>query len=120
MKKFLLGILAGIVIAGVALVVLMFAAVRWSAQAPSVPASGILAVNLSGEMPEGLAEVPPIPALARQAPLAMVEWWSVLRAAGKDARVKGLLLRPRHVSAGVSGTFAPRATASPKRNSPRR
>ena len=100
MKRFLLGILAGIVIAGVALVVLMFAAVRWSAQAPSVPASGILTMNLSGEVPEGLAEVPPIPALARQAPLAVVEWWSVLRAAGRDARVKGLLLRPRQVSAG--------------------
>ena len=100
MKKFLLGILAGIVIAGVALLVLAFAAVRWSAQAPSVPASGILAVNLSGDVPEGLAEVPPIPALARQTPLAVVEWWSVLRAAGRDARVKGLLLRPRHVAAG--------------------
>jgi protease-4 len=100
MKNFLLGILAGIVIAGVALVVLFFAAVRWSAQAPSVPASGILTVNLSGDVPEGLAEVPPIPALARQAPVAMVEWWNLLRAAGRDERVKGLLLRPRQLSAG--------------------
>jgi protease-4 len=47
-----------------------------------------------------LAETAPIPALQRQAPLAVVEWWSTLRAAGKDSRVKGLLLRPRHVSAG--------------------
>ncbi|MGO9242670.1 MAG: signal peptide peptidase SppA [Bryobacteraceae bacterium] len=100
MKKFLLGIVAGIVIAGVALVVLFFAAVRWSAQTPSVPASGILAVNLTGDVPEGLADVPPIPALARQAPLAMVEWWNLLRAAGRDPRVKGLLLRPRQLSAG--------------------
>jgi len=100
MKKFLLGIVAGIVIAGVALVVLFFAAVRWSAQAPSVPASGILAVHLTGDVPEGLADVPPIPALARQAPLAMVEWWKLLRAAGRDGRVKGLLLRPRQLSAG--------------------
>ena len=44
MKKFLLGILAGIVIAGVALLVLAFAAVRWSAQAPSV-CSGLLHVT---------------------------------------------------------------------------
>lgn len=100
MKKFLLGIVAGIVIAGVALVVLFFAAVRWSARAPSVPASGVLAVNLTGDVPEGLADVPPIPALARQAPLAMVEWWNLLRAAGRDGRVKGLLLRPRQLSAG--------------------
>jgi protease-4 len=100
MKKFLLGILAGVVIAGVASVVLVFALVRWSAQSPHVPDSGLLVMNLEGSVPEGLAETPPIPALARQTPLAVVEWWSVLRAAGKDSRVKGLLLRPRHVSAG--------------------
>ena len=100
MKKFLLGILAGIVIAGVACVVLAFALVRWSAQKPRVPDSGLLVMNLEGSVPEGLAETPPIPALARQTPLAVVEWWSALRAAGKDSRVKGLLLRPRHVSAG--------------------
>jgi protease-4 len=100
MKKFLLGILAGIVIAGVAGVVLTFALVRWSAQNPPVPGSGLLVMNLEGSVPEGLAETPPIPALARQTPLAVVEWWSVLRAAGKDSRVKGLLLRPRRVSAG--------------------
>jgi protease-4 len=100
MKKFLLGILAGIVIAGVAGVVLVFALVRFSAQTPRVPDSGILVMNLEGEVPEGLAETPPIPALARQTPLAVVEWWGALRAAGKDSRVKALLLRPRHVSAG--------------------
>jgi protease-4 len=100
MKKFLLGILAGIVIAGVATVVLAFALVRWSAQKPQVPDSGLLVMSLEGSVPEGLAETPPIPALARQTPLAVVEWWSMLRAAGKDSRVKGLLLRPRNVSAG--------------------
>jgi protease-4 len=100
MKKFLLGILAGVVIACVAGVVLVFAVVRWSAQKPHVPDSGLLVMNLEGSVPEGLAEMPPIPALARQTPLAVVEWWSALRAAGKDSRVKGLLLRPRHVTAG--------------------
>jgi len=100
MKKFLLGILAGVVIAGVAGIVVVFALVRWSAQKPQVPDTGMLVMNLEGSVPEGLAETPPIPALARQAPLAVVEWWSVLRAAGKDSRVKGLLLRPRHVAAG--------------------
>ena len=100
MKKFLLGILAGIVIAGVGGVVLVFALVRFSAQKPQVPDAGILVMNLEGAVPEGLAETSPIPALARQAPLAVVEWWGALRAAGKDSRVKGLLLRPRHVAAG--------------------
>jgi len=100
MKKFLLGILAGVVIACVAGIVVVFALVRWSAQKPQVPDTGMLVMNLEGSVPEGLAETPPIPALARQAPLAVVEWWSVLRAAGKDSRVKGLLLRPRHVAAG--------------------
>jgi protease-4 len=100
MTKFLLGVLAGIVIAGVACIVLAFAMVRWSSQKPQVPNSGILQVNLEGAVPEGLAEVPPLPALARQTPLAVVEWWSVLRAAGKDTRVRGLLLRPRHLAVG--------------------
>jgi len=100
MKKFLLGILAGIVIAGVAGVVLVFALVRFSAQKPQVPDAGILVMNLEGAVPEGLADTPPIPALARQTPMAVVEWWSVLRAAGRDSRVKALLVRPRHVGAG--------------------
>ena len=100
MKKFLLGILAGIIVAGVGTIVIVFALVRWSAQRPQVPDSGILVMNLEGDVPEGLAEMPPIPALARQTPIAVVEWWSALRAAGKDSRVKALLLRPRHVGAG--------------------
>ncbi len=100
MKKFLLGILAGIIIAGVASVVVVFALVRWSSQKPQVPGSGLLVMNLEGSVPESLAETPPIPALARQTPLAVVEWWSTLREAGKDSRVKGLLLRPRHLSMG--------------------
>ena len=100
MKKFLLGILAGVVIAGVAGLVVIFALVRWSSQAPQVPDTGVLVMNLEGSVPEGLAETPPIPALARQTPLAVVEWWSVLRAAGKDSRVKGLMLRPRHLAGG--------------------
>ena len=100
MKKFLLGIVAGIIVAGVGGLVLFFALVRFSSQKPSVPDAGLLVVNLNGAVPEALSDTSPIPAFDKGSPLAMVEWWRVFRAAAKDSRVKGILLRPHGVGTG--------------------
>lgn len=100
MKKFLLGILAGFIIAGVSAVVLFFAAVKFAKRAPSPPESAWLSLRLGGDVPELQPLMLPLPALESKAPLTVPEVWSALRRAARDPRVKGLLLRPRGLAAG--------------------
>jgi protease-4 len=100
MKNFLLGILAGGIIVCVVGVVLIFALLHYSSRKPPVPAAGLLVMEVDDALPEALPETPPIPTLARQTPVAVVEWWKILHTAGRDRRVKGILLRPHHLTAG--------------------
>lgn len=100
MKKFLLGILAGFVIAGVTAVVLLFAAVKFARRAPEPPAAAYLSLPLGGELPELQPLLLPLPAMESRAPLTVGEVWSALRRAARDPRVKGVLLRPRGLAIG--------------------
>jgi protease-4 len=99
-KKFLLGILAGFIIAGVSAVVLFFAAVKFAKRAPSPPESAWLSLRLGGDLPELQPLMLPLPALESKAPLTVPEVWSALRRAARDPRVKGLFLRPQGLAAG--------------------
>ncbi len=100
MKKFLLGILAGFVIAGVTAVVLFFAAVKFARRAPSPPEAAWLSLRLGGDVPELQPMMLPLPALESKAPLTVGEVWSALRRAARDPRIKGVLLRPQRIAAG--------------------
>jgi protease-4 len=100
MKKFLLGILAGAIIAGVSGVVLFFAAVRAARSRPDIPAQAVLELRLEGAIPEGLPAAAPLPALESRTPPAVVEIWRSLRRAAGDPKVRAVWLRPRGLSAG--------------------
>lgn len=100
MKKFLLGILAGFVIAGVTAVVLFFAAVKFARRAPSPPEAAWLSLRMGGDVPELQPLMLPLPALESKAPLTVGEVWSALRRAARDPRIKGVLLRPQRMAAG--------------------
>lgn len=100
MKKFLLGILAGIIIAGVTGVVLFFAAVRAARSQPELPRQVVLELRLEGAMPEALPVAAPLPALESRTPPAVVEIWQALQRAAGDEKVRGVLLRPRGLAVG--------------------
>jgi len=100
MKKFLLGVLAGFLIAGVTAVVLFFAAVKFARRAPEPPESAWLNLRLGGEMPELQPLMLPLPALESKAPLTVGEIWSSLRRAARDPRIKGVLIKPRGLAVG--------------------
>ncbi len=100
MKKFLLGILAGFIIAGVTLVVVVFAAAKFARRAPEPPEAAYLSLRLGGELPELQPMMLPLPALESKAPLTVGEVWSALRRAARDPRIKGVLLRPRGLALG--------------------
>jgi protease-4 len=100
MKKFLLGILAGLLIAGVTSVVLMFAAVKFASRAPSLPDKAWLDLRLEGSLAEAQPMTMPLPVLEARAPLTVVETWSALKRAARDPRIQGVLIRPRGLQAG--------------------
>ena len=101
MKKFLLGFVIGLLFVGLAIAVLIFAAVRMGGQRrPSIADNSTLVLQLEGELPEQLPVDVPIPFLEQQQPLSIVETWHLLRNAAADSRIKAIMLEPREVQVG--------------------
>lgn len=100
MKKFLLGVLAGFIIAGVTAVVLLFAALKLARRAPEPPDAAWLTLRLGGELPELQPLMLPLPALESRAPLTMGEVWSALRRAARDPRIRGVMVKPAGLAVG--------------------
>ncbi len=102
MKKFLLGILVGLIIAGVTCVVLAFSLVRLGKREPEAPKSAWLSLRLEGSIPEAPPMAAPFPSLEDRTPLTVTEIWSTLRRAARDPNIKGVMLKPRGVYAGYA------------------
>jgi protease-4 len=100
MKKFLLGILCGLVLAGLVLVILGFAIVRLGERRPVVADGSTIIWRLDGDVPERPLVELPLPWLESQSPLTMRETWSMLHRAAADSRIKALVLEPHALSAG--------------------
>jgi len=100
MKKFLLGLLAGFVLAGMACVIFLFAMIRLGDRRPAIASDGILVLGLQGDVPEIAPMEIPLPFFESQAPVTLVEVWDLLRRAEKDSRVRALVLEPRFLSLG--------------------
>jgi protease-4 len=99
-KKFLLGIVAGFIIAAVTAVVVFFAAVKFARRAPAPPETAWLSLRLGGELPELQPMMLPLPAFESRAPLTVGEVWSALRRAARDPRIKGVMLRTQRLATG--------------------
>jgi protease-4 len=100
MKKFLLGLLAGFVLAGMAVVITFFAAIKLGDRKPSVPDGSVLVLKLDGPVPEQAPVDIPLPMFREQAPMTMAELWATMRRAEADTRVKAVILEPGGVGAG--------------------
>lgn len=102
MKKFLLGVLVGLVFAGLAgiIVVLAIGKLASSKQAPTIAANSILVLNLEGDLPEAAPVEFPFPFLEQQSPVTVRDFWSSLHSAATDKRIKAIVIRPRGLAAG--------------------
>jgi protease IV len=102
MGKFLLGVLVGLVFAVLACVILLLAIGKLAAskQAPAIAGNSILVVNLEGDFPEVAPVEFPLPFLEQQSPVTVRDYWSSLRYAATDKRIKAIVIRPRGLSAG--------------------
>jgi len=103
MKKFLIGLVTGLVLAGlfaVVAVILAVAALSTAGHKPAIPENSTLVFNLRGAVPEAPPMRVPIPILEAQTPPTVREIWQMLRDAASDQRISAVIFMPRNVGVG--------------------
>ncbi len=100
MKKFLLGLLIGVVFSALAVVIAVFLVLRLSSRPPSIPKNSILAFAVEGAIPESPPVEVPLPVLERQAPQTVRDNWELLRKAAVDSRIRAVVFMPQNLDAG--------------------
>jgi protease-4 len=102
MKKFIFGFILGLVFAGLALVILVAAAVRFGsgARKATIADNSTLVLHLEGDLPEQAPVDYGVPFLSEQQSLSISENWQLLRNAAADPHIKAVVLEPRGLSVG--------------------
>lgn len=101
MAKFLLGLIAGVVLSILLAVVLFFALLRtFRESAPVIAGNSVLRLQLDGDIPERPPVEVPFGALAERATPTVTNVWMLLRKAAADARIKAVVLEPQSLQAG--------------------
>lgn len=98
MKKFLLGLFVGLVLAFLTGLVIVFSIARLGERKPSVASNSTLVLRVSGDVPEKPGVE--VPFFQENPALTIRDHWAMLRAAATDPRIKAVLLVPDGVSAG--------------------
>ena len=93
MKKFLVGLLVGIVLSVFTGIVVAVAFARLSDQEPSVADNSVLRLTVSGPVEEMSGFALPIPGQPPSG-LTTLEIWSSLRKAAVDSRIKAVIFEP--------------------------
>jgi protease-4 len=100
MKKFLIGLVTGVVLAVLTSFVLLFALVGLQGAAPAVEPDSTLVLNLQGSVPELVPMVIPLPTFESLSPLTLQEIRDLLASAAHDPKITGAVLFPGGVDAG--------------------
>ena len=104
MKIFFIGLVAGIVLAGLTLLILVFALVRFAGSFGERPVSvadgSTIVLKLDGDVPEKSPPEIPLPFFQEQSPMTVQEAWEMFRKAAADPRVKGILFEPHRLGIG--------------------
>src|SRR6266545_7566504 len=100
MGKFLIGVLTGVILTGLLLVIIVFAALSFREKPPSIASGSTLVLELDGEIPERTPVEFPIPFLGERQKLTVENVWMMLRKAAADARIKAVVLLPHDLHIG--------------------
>ncbi len=100
MKKFLIGIVTGILLAFLCGLIIAFSLARFGERRPSIADGSTLILNLEGEIPEKPSIEVPIPFFEQRQQVTVRDVWSMLHNAAVDPRVKAVILMPQGISAG--------------------
>lgn len=110
MRKFLLGIFCGLLLAGLSVFIIGFALIRWGGdRKPMIDSNSVLMLKLEGPITEVAAADMDIPFFDRASPPTMHELWTSIRAAATDNRIRGIALTPRGMGIGWAKTDELRA-----------
>jgi protease-4 len=99
MKKFLLGLVAGLVLAGLSVFILFFILVRLGDRRPVIFDGSTLVLRLEGEMGERPGVEIPLP-MFEEPHVTVQDTWSILKKAAVDPKIKAILLMPAGIQAG--------------------
>lgn len=101
MRKFLLGILCGLVLAVLSVVVLSFALIRMGGpRTAAIDPNSVLVLRLEGSIGEAAQPEFPFPFPGQTTQVTTHDLWTSIRAAAKDPRIKAIALMPRGIGAG--------------------
>ncbi|HYP05454.1 MAG TPA: signal peptide peptidase SppA [Bryobacteraceae bacterium] len=100
MKKFVIGILTGLILAVLTGVVFIFSAMRLGERRPDVPDGATLVLRLGNDVPEKEPVEVPLPFIGSADTLTVLDIWEGLRSAATDPRVKAVILETGRVGAG--------------------
>ncbi len=102
MKKFLIGLITGFVLAGLFVLIIAFALVRIGSRQPTVAEGSTLVMKIEGEVPEKAPPELPLPFLESQQPVTVVDVWRSLRKAAADSRIRAVIFEPRGLDVGFA------------------
>jgi protease IV len=100
MKKFVIGVCTGLLLAFLTGIVIVFSAFRLGERRPTIPEGATLILNLSDDLPEKQPVRIPIPFVGSGDTLTVLDVWRGLRNAGTDSRVKAVILETGRIGAG--------------------
>jgi protease-4 len=100
MKKFLLGLVCGLVLAFLTAAIFVFALVRLADRTPTVSDNSVLMLRLEGDIPERAPVEIPLPMFDSESKLTVRDLWSILKRASTDSPVKAVVIAPRGLSIG--------------------
>ena len=104
MKRFLIGLVTGIVLSGLTLLIFIFALVRFAGsfgeRTVNVADGTTLVMKLEDALPEKPPAEIPLPMFEAQTPMTVQEIWETFRRAAGDSRVKAILFEPRGLQVG--------------------
>jgi protease-4 len=100
MKKFLIGLLTGIILTGLAAIVFVFSLLRFGERRPQTPDGATLVLELNSDIPEKSPVEIPIPFFGTPPPLTMHDLWTALNRAASDPKVRAVVLIADEVDAG--------------------
>ena len=100
MKKFVLGICTGLILAFLTGAVIVFSAFRLGERRPTIPEGATLVLNLSDDIPEKQPVRIPLPFVGSTDTVTVLDIWRGLRSAATDSRVKAVILETGRLGAG--------------------
>jgi protease IV len=101
MRKFLLGVLVGVLVTFFGLFIIVLVVGRLAAgKQPTIAANSVLVLALDGDVPEVPPVDIPIPFIQAQTMPTVRDVWSSLRAAATDNRIKAVVLQPHNLAIG--------------------